>query len=133
MARGTGLGKPPLRARLGCSANACIDHGHENIRVKAICRLFVETDLTACGHEQSPDPDAVQRQRIGAPIPISRLGQPEDIAGLAVYLASDGASFVNDHNLVVDGALTAVGRGWSQSLAGRAEIAKRVKAAAAAL
>jgi hypothetical protein len=34
---------------------------------------------------------------------------------------------------VVDGALTAVGRGWSQSVAGRAEIAKRVKAAAAAL
>jgi NAD(P)-dependent dehydrogenase (short-subunit alcohol dehydrogenase family) len=103
MARGTGLGKPPLRARLGCSANACIDHGHENIRVKAICRLFVETDLTACGHEQSPDPDALQRQRIGAPIPISRLGQPEDIAGLAVYLASNESCWVRGAAFPVDG------------------------------
>jgi NAD(P)-dependent dehydrogenase (short-subunit alcohol dehydrogenase family) len=65
--------------------------------------------------------------------PTPRAGATEDIARAAVFLASDGSSFVNGHNLVVDGALTAVGRGWSESIAGRAEIAKRVKAAAAAL
>jgi Enoyl-(Acyl carrier protein) reductase len=45
--------------------------------------------------------------------PIPRAGATEDIARAAVYLASDGASFVNGHNLVVDGGLSAIGRGWA--------------------
>lgn len=52
--------------------------------------------------------------------PIPRAGLPEDIANAAVFLASDAASFVNGHNLVVDGGVTG-GRQWSalqQSLKG---------------
>jgi len=84
-----------------------IDHGHENIRVNAICPSFVETDLTAAVVSQAPDPAAVRRERIGAH-PIGRLGQPEDMAGLAVYLASDESSWVTGAVLPVDGGYLAV-------------------------
>lgn len=84
-----------------------IDHGTENIRVNAICPSFVETDLTAEVLRQAPDPEAVRRERIGMH-PIGRLGQPDDIAGMAVYLASDESKWVTGSVLPVDGGYLAV-------------------------
>jgi NAD(P)-dependent dehydrogenase (short-subunit alcohol dehydrogenase family) len=84
-----------------------IDHGHEHIRVNAICPSFVETDLTAEVVSKAPDPKAVRSERI-AVHPIGRLGQPEDIAGLAVYLASDESSWVTGSVFPVDGGYLAV-------------------------
>jgi NAD(P)-dependent dehydrogenase (short-subunit alcohol dehydrogenase family) len=84
-----------------------IDHGAENIRVNAICPSFVETDLTAEVIRKAPDPGAVRRERI-AVHPIGRLGRPEDIAGLAVYLASDDSTWVTGATLPVDGGYLAV-------------------------
>jgi NAD(P)-dependent dehydrogenase (short-subunit alcohol dehydrogenase family) len=83
-----------------------IDHGPENIRVNAICPSFVETDLTAGVLSTAPDPQAVRRERI-AIHPLGRLGQPEDIAGLAVYLASDESSWVTGSVFPVDGGYLA--------------------------
>ena len=84
-----------------------IDHGHENIRVNAICPSFVETDLTAAVLSKAADPDAMRRERIGVH-PIGRLGKPEDMAGLAVYLASDESSWVTGAAFPVDGGYLAV-------------------------
>ncbi|MFZ0802494.1 MAG: glucose 1-dehydrogenase [Terriglobales bacterium] len=84
-----------------------IDHGHENIRVNAICPSFVETDLTAAVLSTAADPQAVRRERI-AGHPIGRLGKPEDVAGLAVYLASDESSWVTGAVFPVDGGYLAV-------------------------
>ena len=56
---------------------------------------------------KAADPDAVRRERIGVH-PIGRLGQPEDMAGLAVYLASDESSWVTGAALPVDGGYLAV-------------------------
>jgi NAD(P)-dependent dehydrogenase (short-subunit alcohol dehydrogenase family) len=84
-----------------------IDHGHEHIRVNAICPSFVETDLTATVINQAPDPASVRAERI-AVHPIGRLGQPEDIAGLAVYLASDESSWVTGSVFPVDGGYLAI-------------------------
>jgi NAD(P)-dependent dehydrogenase (short-subunit alcohol dehydrogenase family) len=84
-----------------------IDHGHEGIRVNAICPSFVETDLTAAVLSKAPDPNSVRKERI-AVHPIGRLGQPEDIAGLAVYLASDESSWVTGAVFPVDGGYLAV-------------------------
>lgn len=84
-----------------------IDHGPDNIRVNAICPAFVETDLTAEVLRKARDPDAVRRERIGAH-PIGRLGEPEDITGMAVYLASDESRWVTGAVLPVDGGYLAV-------------------------
>ncbi len=84
-----------------------IDYGAENIRVNAICPSFVETDLTAEVLRRAPDPGAVRRERI-AVHPLGRLGKPEDIAGLAVYLASDQSAWVTGAALPVDGGYLAV-------------------------
>lgn len=84
-----------------------IDYGHENIRVNAICPSFVETDLTAGILSTAPDPEAVRRERV-AVHPLGRLGNPDDIAGLAVYLASDESSWVTGSVFPVDGGYLAV-------------------------
>lgn len=84
-----------------------IDHGRENIRVNAICPSFVETELTAKVISQAPDPGKVRAERI-AVHPLGRLGQPEDIAGMAVYLASDESSWVTGTVFSVDGGYLAV-------------------------
>jgi enoyl-[acyl-carrier-protein] reductase (NADH) len=65
--------------------------------------------------------------------PIPRAGLPEDIAQAAIFLASDGSGFVNGQDIAIDGGQTSVTRGWSATVAGRAEMSKRIKAAAAAL
>ena len=65
--------------------------------------------------------------------PVPRAGLPDDIAQAAVFLASDASGFINGQDIVIDGGQTAVTRGWSSTVAARAEIAKRIKAAAAAL
>lgn len=83
-----------------------IDHGHEHIRVNAICPSFIETDLTAAVISKALDPKAVRAERV-AVHPMGRLGQPEDIAGLAVYLASDESSWVTGSVFPVDGGYLA--------------------------
>jgi NAD(P)-dependent dehydrogenase (short-subunit alcohol dehydrogenase family) len=84
-----------------------IDHGHDNIRVNAICPSFVETDLTAAVISKAADPKAVRAERVRVH-PIGRLGEPEDIAGLAVYLASAESSWVTGAVFPVDGGYLAV-------------------------
>jgi NAD(P)-dependent dehydrogenase (short-subunit alcohol dehydrogenase family) len=84
-----------------------VDHGHENIRVNAICPSFVESELTAAVIANAGDPDLARRERTAAH-PIGRLGQPNDIAGLAVYLASDESSWTTGAILPVDGGYLAL-------------------------
>lgn len=84
-----------------------IDHAGDKIRVNCICPSFVETDLTAAVISKAADPEAVRRERT-AVHPIGRLGRPEDIAGLAVYLASNESSWVTGAVYPVDGGYLAV-------------------------
>jgi len=84
-----------------------VDYGHENIRVNALCPSFVETDLTAEVIRKAPDPKAVRAERISVH-PLGRLGQPGDMAGLAVFLASDESSWMTGATLPVDGGYLAV-------------------------
>jgi len=72
-----------------------MDYAAKNIRVNCICPGSVETRLT-------PSTPAVIKN-----IPMGRIGQPEDVAKIALLFASDQASFVTGATLVVDGGGTA--------------------------
>lgn len=79
-----------------------IQLGKHGIRANSIHPGGVETDLTA-----STMSDPVARKRADEAHPIGRVGQPEDIAYAALYLASDEASWVTGSELVIDGGFTA--------------------------
>jgi meso-butanediol dehydrogenase/(S,S)-butanediol dehydrogenase/diacetyl reductase len=78
-----------------------IEWAEHGIRANAICPGHVETPLTA--YLQDPEIRAGR----AAVTPLGRIGQPEDVAGAALYLASDESSWVTAHALVVDGGIVA--------------------------
>ena len=79
------------------------DLGPDGIRVNAVAPGVIETPMTEATRA---DPERLRRFLIR--IPLQRLGQPEEIAGPAVFLASDLASYVNGFTLVADGGKQAV-------------------------
>jgi NAD(P)-dependent dehydrogenase (short-subunit alcohol dehydrogenase family) len=81
--------------------NMAAEYGPSNVRVNAISPGLVDTQLAAAVVK---DPVAgEQRKNL---TPLRRFGQPQDIAGAALFLASDAAAYVTGHNLVVDGGYT---------------------------
>lgn len=83
-----------------------LDHAAENIRVNCICPHATETEMFAGAMAQYADPEAQRRARI-ATIPLGRIGQPDDIAQLAVYLASEESSWMTGATIPLDGGVTA--------------------------
>jgi NAD(P)-dependent dehydrogenase (short-subunit alcohol dehydrogenase family) len=91
--------------------------GEANIRVNSISPGAIATGIIgkALGLpvEAAEKTSSVMREIYKSVQPIPRAGLSEDIAHAAVFLASDESSFINGHDLVVDGAMTG-GRNWSQ-------------------
>jgi NAD(P)-dependent dehydrogenase (short-subunit alcohol dehydrogenase family) len=110
-----GLNGVRLRAAYAASKGAVVlltkcmamDHAPDQIRVNAICPGFVETELTVAVVRKAADPEAARKQRLSLH-PLGRLGQPEDMAALAVYLASDESTWVTGAIIPVDGGYLAV-------------------------
>jgi NAD(P)-dependent dehydrogenase (short-subunit alcohol dehydrogenase family) len=75
-----------------------------NIRVNAICPGLIETGMTQMIYERAREKG--QEQKLGHLNPLKRGGEPDEIAGAALFLASDESSYVNGHALVVDGGLS---------------------------
>ncbi len=85
--------------------NLAIDYARKGIRANAICPGFIETPLL---EEVMGNPEmGVVRERIMDAHMLGRLGRPVEIANGALFLASDEASFVTGHTLVIDGGFTA--------------------------
>jgi NAD(P)-dependent dehydrogenase (short-subunit alcohol dehydrogenase family) len=85
--------------------NLAIDYGRKGIRANCICPGFIQTPLLSSVLD-SPGME-VFRERIRDEHKLGRFGRPDEIAGAALFLASDDASFVTGHSLVVDGGYTA--------------------------
>jgi meso-butanediol dehydrogenase / (S,S)-butanediol dehydrogenase / diacetyl reductase len=82
--------------------NVAIDYGRMGIRCNTICPGFIDTPLLQQVLGPMPDFQAdIERQ-----IKLGRLGQPEEIAAAASFLASDDASYMTGQTLVVDGGYT---------------------------
>ena len=83
-----------------------LDHARENIRVNCICPAIVDTPLIDELASRHPDPQAFRRMR-AEQLPMGRLGTPQDVAYLAVFLASDESTWLTGAALPLDGGLTA--------------------------
>ena len=81
-----------------------IDHAGQNIRVNTLSPGAVETQRTL----QRYGSFEAGRQALGPKHLLGRLGQPQEIAAAALFLASDASSFVTGSDLLVDGGYTAV-------------------------
>lgn len=83
---------------IGLTKSLAQEFSSRNIRINAIAPGFIETEMT---HAL---PDAVREQYLGK-VPLSRFGDPNDVAQAAVFLASDAASYITGQVLTVDGGL----------------------------
>jgi NAD(P)-dependent dehydrogenase (short-subunit alcohol dehydrogenase family) len=104
-----GLTATPLQGIYGATKAAvvsmtktlAVELASSNIRVNAIAPGFVDTRLASAILKND---DLLQQ--VLARTPMRRYGTPDEIAGGALYLASDAASFLTGHTLVIDGGMT---------------------------
>ncbi len=83
----------------GITRAMAVELSPQGIRVNAIAPGFIYSEMTA----KALDSDPERKAKVFSRTPMGRMGQPEDIANAALYLASDGAVFVTGVVLPVDG------------------------------
>lgn len=81
--------------------NLAVEHGPANVRVNAISPGLIRTDFARALWE---NPEILEART--ANDPLRRIGEPEEVAGIAVYLASRAGSFTTGQNFVIDGGST---------------------------
>jgi NAD(P)-dependent dehydrogenase (short-subunit alcohol dehydrogenase family) len=81
--------------------NLAVEYGPSNVRVNAIAPGLVKTDFARYLWE---NPEILKAAT--DPAPLRRIGQPDEIAGAAVYLASKAGSYMTGQTMVVDGGIT---------------------------
>lgn len=91
-------------AVVGLTRSAAAEYARDGIRINALCPGAVKTPMLARAAERDP---ADERQ-LPAAQPMGRFAEPAEIANAALWLCSEQASYVNGHELVVDGGFTAV-------------------------
>ncbi|ELZ15131.1 short-chain dehydrogenase/reductase SDR [Haloterrigena salina JCM 13891] len=93
-------------AVLNLTRTVAAEAGPYGVRANAVCPGFTETQLLDDYLDQQSDPEQA-REAMVEEYPLKRLGEPEEIADAILFLASDEASFVTGHGLVVDGGYSA--------------------------
>ena len=88
-------------ADFGLARALASEWGVDNIRINCIAPGLVKTDFAKAWWE-----DDVRRKRTEATSPLRRLGEPEDIGGVAAFLASKAAAFITGQIIVADGGVT---------------------------
>jgi len=88
-------------ADMQLARNLAVEYGPHNVRVNCIAPGLIKTDFAKALWE-----DAELLKKRNATTPLRRIGEPDEIAGAAVYLASPSASFMTGQSLVIDGGVT---------------------------
>lgn len=88
-------------ADMQLARNLAVEYGPHNVRVNCIAPGLIKTDFARALWE---DPERLKE--VNERVPLRRIGDPDEIAGTAVYLASRAGSFVTGQNIVVDGGVT---------------------------
>jgi len=88
-------------ADMQLARNLAVEFGPHNVRVNCIAPGLIKTDFARALWE---DPERLKE--VNERAPLRRIGDPDEIAGTAVYLASRAGSFVTGQNIVVDGGVT---------------------------
>ncbi len=92
---------------MGLTRALGIEYAPRQVRVNAIAPGYIETQLTHDWWNAQPDAEAARRATLALQ-PMKRIGQPEEVAMTAVFLASDEAPFINASCITVDGGRSAL-------------------------
>lgn len=88
-------------ADMQLARNLAVEFGPHNVRVNCIAPGLIKTDFARALWE-----DPARLKEVNERAPLRRIGDPDEIAGTAIYLASRAGSFVTGQNIVVDGGVT---------------------------
>jgi NAD(P)-dependent dehydrogenase (short-subunit alcohol dehydrogenase family) len=91
---------------IGLTRSVALEYGPQGLRVNTICPGAIRTGIVDGAVPATPDRDAL----LAATAALGRVGEPEEIASAALWLCSDGSSYVNGTELAIDGGVT---RGYS--------------------
>ena len=91
-------------ADMALARNLAVRWGEHNIRINTIAPGLIRTDFAKALWE---DPE--RRAAVEAAYPLRRIGDPDDIAGVAVFLAAEAGRYITGQTIVVDGGATVVG------------------------
>jgi meso-butanediol dehydrogenase / (S,S)-butanediol dehydrogenase / diacetyl reductase len=117
----TGLGEEGYSAAkagvINLTKNMALKYGQYNVRTNVICPGTIRTPIWQARVEEDP----LIFDRLAQWYPLGRVGNPEDVAKAALFLASDDANWITGAILTVDGGLMAGSYRMSQALGGESE------------
>jgi NAD(P)-dependent dehydrogenase (short-subunit alcohol dehydrogenase family) len=90
-------------AEMQLARNLAVEFGADNVRVNTIAPGLIQTDFSRALWE---DPAKMSQSNDG--VPLGRIGRPDEIAGMAVLLASKAGAFVTGQTFVIDGGMTII-------------------------
>jgi NAD(P)-dependent dehydrogenase (short-subunit alcohol dehydrogenase family) len=90
-------------ADMALARNLAVRWGEHNIRINTIAPGLIRTDFARALWE-----DPKRRAAVEASYPLRRIGEPDDIAGVAVFLAAEAGRYITGQTIVVDGGSTIV-------------------------
>ncbi|QAT43799.1 3-oxoacyl-[acyl-carrier-protein] reductase [Aminipila luticellarii] len=84
---------------IGMTMSAAKELGRRNVRVNAIAPGFIETDMTGVLNDE-------QKKKMSEVISLGKMGLPEDVANVALFLASDLSGYITAQTICVDGGMS---------------------------
>jgi len=98
---------------IGLTKAAALDLAKYGIRVNCICPGSIDTKMQQKEFSRSEDPKKM-REAYEKIYPMGRIGRPEEVAKLVIFLCSDASSFITGSAFLIDGGLFAQ---WGEALA----------------